>query len=98
MEKQIWQLKTGEGGWISAGQIYKARPESYFVRFNYILAETRGGINQVYIWRESDGFHGRYYQEWDFDRIDAILPDDVIPLKSFRSYDYKEEIKSPPTI
>ena len=86
MEKQVWQLGNGEGGWLSAGQIYRARPESYAVRSNSVLAEKRGGINQVYIWRTGDGYHGRYYQDWNFEKIDTILPDDVIPLKSFRSY------------
>ena len=86
MEKQVWQLKVGEGGWISAGQIYKSPTERYAVRNNSNLADNRGGINQIYIWRASDGFHARSSQDLNFERINAILPDDVIPLKSFRPY------------
>ena len=71
------------GGWISAGKIYRSDSETYALRQNELLASTREGINQIYIWRTHDGFHARTHQEWDLKRIDTILPDNVILLKSF---------------
>jgi hypothetical protein len=86
MEKQIWQLRTSEGGWTSAGQIYISQPGQYYIRYNCILVDCREGMNQIYIWRASNGFHGRYYQEWNFERTNSILPEDVILLKSFAAF------------
>jgi hypothetical protein len=83
MENQVWQLMHGGGGWLPAGEIYKSRTDKYYVRFNSILADVQGGINQVYIYRANDGFHGQYYQDLEFIRLDVILPDDAIPLQSF---------------
>jgi len=89
MGKQVWQLKTSEGGWTSAGHIYISPAGQYHIRYNSLLVDNREEMNQVYIWRASDGFHGRYYQDWNFERVNSILPDDVIPLKSFTAFPKK---------
>jgi len=91
MAKQVWQLYPGEGGWLSPGQIYHIKPESYSVRNNAVLVPERAGINQVYIWRATDGYHGHYDQDWNFDHTDVILPDDVIALKSFTPFIHEGE-------
>jgi len=87
MEKQVWQLYPGEGGWLSPGQVYQIQPGRFSVRSNAVLMAERGGINQVYIWRTTDGYHGRYDQDWNFERMEVIFPDDALALKSFKPFE-----------